>query len=279
VPELPEVRAHAERLQDAFAGATLEKVVVLTFHALKTASPAHDAAVGTALTSVGHRGKLIVISFGELHYVVHLMQGGRVRVDEKQAVKVKGGLVRWRFTDGRALLFTEAGTDHKAGVWVLAGRAGDQIPLAKLGPDADTLTPDELAQRLRDTGAMRIHGWLREQSNVAGLGRRLANETCWQARLSPFANSRKLTATEVARLHDGILAAVEEGLAYERTRDDMSSSKDRPGAVHNRMKESCRRCGDTIRAVEYSSYTVCYCPTCQTNGKILADNTTSRFLK
>ena len=38
-------------------------------------------------------------------------------------------------------------------------------------------------------------------------------------------------------------------------------------------------CGDTIRAVEYRSYTIDYCPTCQTGGKILADNTTSKFLK
>ena len=37
--------------------------------------------------------------------------------------------------------------------------------------------------------------------------------------------------------------------------------------------------GDAIRAVEYSGYTVNYCPTCQTGGKVLADNTTSKFLK
>jgi formamidopyrimidine-DNA glycosylase len=34
-----------------------------------------------------------------------------------------------------------------------------------------------------------------------------------------------------------------------------------------------------VRAVEYARYTVAYCPTCQTGGKILADNTTSKFLK
>ena len=63
------------------------------------------------------------------------------------------------------------------------------------------------------------------------------------------------------------------------TRDDMSSSKDRPGRVHGRAGEPCPVCGDTVRAVEYSGYTVNYCPTCQTGGKILADNTTSKFLK
>jgi len=34
-----------------------------------------------------------------------------------------------------------------------------------------------------------------------------------------------------------------------------------------------------VRAVEYRAYEVDYCPTCQTGGRILKDNTTSRFLK
>ena len=38
-------------------------------------------------------------------------------------------------------------------------------------------------------------------------------------------------------------------------------------------------CGDTVRAVAYVRYTVAYCPTCQTAGKVLADNTTTKFLK
>ena len=59
----------------------------------------------------------------------------------------------------------------------------------------------------------------------------------------------------------------------------MSSSKERPGAVHHREGETCPTCGDTVRAVEYRSYTVNYCATCQTGGKVLADNTTSKFLK
>jgi formamidopyrimidine-DNA glycosylase len=76
-------------------------------------------------------------------------------------------------------------------------------------------------------------------------------------------------------MHD----AIDEGLAYERTRTDMSSSADRPGRVHNRVGEACPVCGDSIRSVRYSGYTVAYCPTCQTGGKVLADNTTSKFLK
>jgi formamidopyrimidine-DNA glycosylase len=49
--------------------------------------------------------------------------------------------------------------------------------------------------------------------------------------------------------------------------------------VHHRVGELCPVCADTIRSVSYSGYTVAYCPTCQTGGKVLADNTTSKFLK
>ena len=59
----------------------------------------------------------------------------------------------------------------------------------------------------------------------------------------------------------------------------MSSSADRPGAVHHRTGQPCPVCGDSVREVSYSAYTVNYCATCQTGGKVLADNTTSKFLK
>ena len=49
--------------------------------------------------------------------------------------------------------------------------------------------------------------------------------------------------------------------------------------VYKRQGETCPVCSDTVRAVEYRSYTVNYCATCQTGGKVLADNTTSKFLK
>ena len=97
--------------------------------------------------------------------------------------------------------------------------------------------------------------------------------------LSPFASTKKLGDDDLARLHTAIDISVQEGLAFERTLDEMSSSKQRPGAVHGRQGEPCVACETTLRAVEYRDYTVTYCPPCQTGGKILADNTTSKFLK
>jgi formamidopyrimidine-DNA glycosylase len=278
VPEMPEVQAHAERLTEAYGGAELARFRPITFTALKTFAPPPEAALGFPLEEVGRRGKHLLLRFEPVTFVVHLMQGGRLKDDPKQAAKPRGGQARWSFADGRALLLTEAGTERRAGVWVVEGDPDDQPPLDHLGPEAETLDCDSLAKLLAEH-PMRLHGWLRDQRILAGLGRRLANEICHRAKLSPFASTAKLDADAVDRLHASIGECIAESLAYERTRSDMSSSAERPGAVHHREGEACPVCGDTVRAVEYRSYTVNYCPTCQTGGKVLADNTTSRFLK
>lgn len=199
MPELPEVQAHAERLTERFGGAVLERFTPLSFSVLKTVSPGPDEAVGAALAGVARRGKLLVLDFGQVSFVVHLMQGGRLVPDEAQSARPRNGMARWRFADGRALLLTEAGTERKAGVWVLGGDPLVQPPLDELGVDADVATRVQLAAALAERN-QRLHGFLRDQHGLAGLGRMLANE-------------------------------------------------------------------------------VDYCPSCQTGGKILADNTTSKFLK
>jgi len=283
VPELPEIQAHAERLADDFGGQRLRAFKPLSFTALKTFAPKPEEAYGTELSGVGRRGKYLLLEFPSVTFTVHLMQGGRLKPDEKQSAKPRGGLARWIFDDGPALLLTEAGTEKKAGVWVIPsgvelGVGTDVDPFVGLGPDADRLSLQDLRGVLRGN-SMRLHGFLRDQKLLAGLGRRLANEICHRARLSPFANASKLTDAESAALFDAIQSCVDESIAYERGRGDMSSSKERPGEVHHREGETCPVCGDTVRAVEYSRYTVNYCATCQTNGKILADNTTSKFLK
>ncbi len=287
MPELPEVAAHAERLSSAFSGASLARFQPLHPAALKTFDPRPAAAEGRTLAAVGHRGKYLLLRFGgsggdgaapDLTFVVHLMQAGRLRVDTQQTRKPRGGMARWTFADRDALLLTEAGTERRAGVWLVAGDPLEAEPLARLGPDAHAIGRDELAQRLAGVSE-RVHGFLRDQSHLAGIGRLLANEVLHAAGISPFANTSRLDGEAADRLHSAIGAAIERGLAAERLLEDMGRSADRPNDVHHRVGEECPACGDTVRAVEYRRYRVAYCPACQTGGKVLADNTTSRFLK
>jgi len=278
VPEIPEIRAHGERLTSAFGGATLSGFRVLSFTALKTFDPQPDEAVGLKLTGVGSYSKYLKLQFDDITFIVHLMQGGRLKPDEKQTKKPRGGLGRWTFEDGRALLLTEPGTEHRAGIWVVRGEPNEQPPISDIATEATRLDSDELYELLQQHN-MRLHGFLRDQRIVSGLGRRLSNEICHRAKLSPFVMTRKLDLAEAQTVHTAIHEIVDEGLAYDRSRDEMSRSRDRPSKVHGRTSEPCSVCNDVVRSVEYRRYTVNYCPKCQTNGKILADNTTSKFLK
>lgn len=278
MPELPELQAHAERLDAMFAGTLISGFRSLTFTALKTARPEPSEAVGSPLVFVGRRGKYLLLDAGTVTFVVHLMQGGRLKPDDKQVAKPRGGIARWSFEDGRALLLTEPGSERKAGVWVVEGDPEQKEPLAHLGPEADDLEASSLGDLL-GAHPMRLHGFLRDQHILAGIGRRLANEICHRAKLSPFANTTKLDRTQVEQLAEAMRSCINQSLAAERGRAEVVRSKDREGNVHNRVDEPCPVCGDVIRSVEYRAYTVAYCPTCQTGGRILADNTTSRFLK
>ena len=149
MPELPEIQAHAERLNDDFGGRALTGFKPLSFTALKTYAPKPDDAFGEPLTGVGRRGKFLLLEFPTVHFVVHLMQGGRLKPDAKLSPKPRGGLSRWLFDEGPALLLTEAGTEKKAGVWVLPSDAdlapGTVVePFVGLGPDADQVSRAEL---------------------------------------------------------------------------------------------------------------------------------------
>ncbi len=291
MPEMPEVQAHAERMTAALAGATLEKFQLINFAGLKTFNPPADAAVGRKVSGVERRAKYLLIRFeGDLTHVVHLMQGGRLRPDPKQSKKPRNGIARWIFSDlpedadgettAEAWLLTEAGTERKAGVWAVQGDLLSQDPLLGLAPEADQLSRDQLAEILQDQ-SRRLHGVLRSQRIISGLGRMLANEILFEAGISPFANCSKLTDDEITTLHEVIQKTVAAATDHERTLDDIGKSADRPSKVHNRSGEPCvdDDCDNTIHTVEYRKYTVFYCPTRQTNGKVLADNTTSKFLK
>ncbi len=278
MPELPEIQAHSERLDQSFAGARLVAFKPFTFTALKTFAPSPDLAIGHALNKVSRRGKYLLMTFDDVTFIVHLMQGGRLKPEKSQLAKPRNGVARWLFDDGRSLLLTEAGTERKAGVWLNAGDPLSQAPLNKLGPEPSSLTAAALYERLT-TNNMRLIGWLRDQHNISGIGRRLCNEICWRAEMSPYAMTGKFSADQAAVLLDAINDRVGESLDVERTFDEIKPSLERPGAVYHRVGSECVRCGDEICAVTYSSYSVQYCPTCQTHGKRLADNTTSRFLK
>ena len=278
MPELPEMQALAERLHAAVAGAELAQAQALSFSALRTVVPDPAALVGVTVERVGRRGKFLVWSFANgLRLLVHLSQGGRVDLEEPpRTTRPRNGVVRL-VVDGRpAVLVKEFGTERKAGWWVLA--EGDEGPLARLGPDADS---DEFADLVRtSTDTRRVHTILRDQRTVAGMGRGYTDDALHRARLSPYASLASLDVEQRERLLAAIADVLAAGLEIERRRrGGLPAKVGDHWIVHRRTGEACPACATVLRRVSYESHEVTYCPSCQTGGKILADRRLSRLLK
>ena len=279
MPELPEMQALAERLERAVGGAALTGFQALQFSALKTFDPDPRTLVGRTLLGVGRRGKYLVWDFGDdIRMLIHLSQGGRVDVEDppKNTTKAKQSVLRLQFEDRPSVLIKEFGTERKAGWWVLG--AGDDGPLERLGPEANGA---EFAEWVRTSDdRRRVHTILRDQRTVAGMGRGYTDDALHRAKLSPYASLASLDAAQRERLLDAIHAVLDEGLGHERQcKGGLPPKVGDHWVVHHRHGEPCPVCGDVMQRVSYESYEVTYCPTCQTEGKVLADRRLSRLLK
>jgi formamidopyrimidine-DNA glycosylase len=278
VPELPEVRALAERLNDVIAGAPFERADALQFSSLKTYAPRPEELRGAVVEAVTSLGKYTLITFDDgRRLVIHTSQGGRVDVEAPpKSTKPRGSVVRLRFAERPSILVKEFGKQRKSGWWVLA--PGDDGPLEKLGPEAMTPEADAL---LRDSGDnRRVHTILRDQRTIAGIGRGYSDDILHDAMLSPTSQLAKLDAEQRERLVTSVHTILEAALDVERRRSGGLPTKlGDHFTVHNRLGEPCPRCGADLRRVSYEDYEITYCPTCQTGGKRLSDRRLDRLLR
>ena len=174
------------------------------------------------------------------------------------------------------MLVKEFGTERKAGWWVLA--LGGEGPLAKLGPEPFSEEFQDLVLDGSDSG--RIHAMLRDQRQVAGIGRGYADDILHRAKLSPYRSLASLERPERERLLEAVRNVLSEALESERRRTGGLAAKlGDHFAVHGRYGTPCPVCGADLRRVSYQSHEVTYCPSCQTAGKILADRRLSRLVR
>ncbi len=291
MPELPEVESLVAFLREHAVGRVVARVDTPGIQVLKTYDPPPSALRGLAVTGVSRHGKFLDVDATGLHLVVHLARAGwlRWRADLPPAAPKMGkGPLAMRVhladvTGGPMAGFdlTEAGTQKRLAVYVV--RDPHDVPgIARLGIDplAPEFTVDVLAGLLAGNRSQ-VKGVLTDQTCIAGLGNAYSDEVLWEVGLSPFKPAGNLTASDVARLYlaiDEVLrgaVARAEGLAAK----DLKAEKKSGLRVHARTGLPCPRCGDTVREVSFAAKSLQYCPTCQTDGKPLADRRLSRLLK
>jgi formamidopyrimidine-DNA glycosylase len=281
MPELPEVEITARLIGGAIAGAEIESALTPGINALRSFDPPLSVIEGRQLTGVTRRGKLFVIGLqDEQSLLIHLMSAGRLQLfDSRASLRDRTSRLLVRLTDGRELRLREFGTKQAAWVKLLTAQGlANEETLAKLGPEAWP-DPPPLGPLL--DAPRPLHGLLRDQRVIAGIGRSWVDEILHGAKLSPFKRGSELSDDEAERLRDAIVEQLGRALAYyeEHLTLPIPDKLPMPLRVHRRNGEPCPRCGDQLEAVFYEDYVMCYCPTCQTDGKLLKDRRLSRLLK
>lgn len=302
MPEVPEVEGLAAFLRTTLAGARVADVQIAAISAVKTADPPVGSLAGRRVLDVRRSGKWLWWELGAdgdadgsgaepVYLAVHLSRAGwLVWRESPPATRVKMGrgplALRLTFVDDDGQLIgaadlTEAGTQKRLAVHVVRDLA--EVPqIGRLGPDPldPGYTAAQLAATLREQGGRHLKSVLRDQSVLAGIGNAYSDEILHAARLSPAARSES-AAGGAGELLDTIRSVLGEAVdrAVGSRPEQLKDGKRSHLRVHGRTGQPCEVCGDTIAEVASADSSHQYCPTCQTQGKKLADRRMSRLLK
>ena len=282
MPELPEVEITARLLDRALRGARIESALAPGINALKTFDPPLSTLVGERIAAVRRRGKhLIVESSGGLALLIHLMSAGRLQLYDKRAgPRDRTSRLLVRIADGRELRLREFGTKQAAWVKLLrASELEEDEALATLGPEAwpEAASAAGGAARRAAPAARAAARPARDRRDRALVGRR----DPVGGQLSPYKRGADLDDEEAERLRDAIVATLGGAIDhYEQAITlPIPDKLPMPLRVHRHEGEPCPRCAATLEAVHFEDYVIVYCPTCQTEGRVLKDRRLSRLLR
>jgi formamidopyrimidine-DNA glycosylase len=282
MPELPDVEVYIEALRARVAGHRLMSVALKSPFLLRSAEPPLSAALGRGIKTIRRLGKQIALGTdNDLWLVLHLKIAGRLHWD---TAKPKPGgralLATFEFDNGW-LWLTEAGTQRRASLYVVAGEAGLQS-LSAGGIESLEADIAAFTAALRSANHT-LKRSLTDPHIFSGIGNAYSDEILHRAQLSPIAMTQKLTEPEIERLYRDTRVTLVEWT--ERLRTEAAGSFPekvtafRPEmAVHGRYGEPCPRCGAKVQRIRYASNETNYCAPCQTDGRLLADRAFSRLL-
>jgi formamidopyrimidine-DNA glycosylase len=272
MPELPEVTVISEDVAALAMGRKVLRAAVFRPDVTNIDPEEFERRlVGKTLRATGRRGKIIVLDFGDVVGLVHLVISGRVL-----------RLPAWQKPDRMNTAVLEFEDEVEPVVLAFTRlwlgyfdlyEPGDENrhPLiSRLGPDpfSEGFTVEYLTSAL-DRKA-NIKGLLLDQSVVSGLGNIYVDEVLFAARVNPTRRANTLTGEEIEKIHTATRDIL--GRAIEARGTTFDSYHDAFGEtgkfqhqlqVFTRAGGPCPRCGTEIiksRVAGRGTYT---CPKCQ----------------
>jgi formamidopyrimidine-DNA glycosylase len=284
MPELPDITVYCESLQAKAQGGVLQRVRIAHPFLLRSVQPPLSSVEGRHVVGVERLGKRVVVALeDELFLVLHLMIAGRLHWHAAGGkAPGKQALATFEFERG-TLALTEAGTQRRASLHVVAGREA-LCAMDPGGIDVRACSLDDFALQL----AAENHTLKRALTNpqrFSGIGNAYSDEILHRARLSPVKLTRALDAEATQRLLDAARAVLDEWT--QRLRGEAAAQRGWPPkvtafhpqmAVHGKYGQPCPVCGSKVQRILRADNETNYCARCQTEGKLLADRVLSKLL-
>jgi formamidopyrimidine-DNA glycosylase len=283
MPELPDIVVYIEALEKRILGKTLERAQIASPFLLRSIEPPVSAAIGQKVRGLRRVGKRIAIGFeNDVWLVLHLMIAGRLHwVTKKVKPDGRRTLAAFEFDSG-TLTLTEAGSQKRASLHMVAGEAGI-LSLDPGGIDVFSATPKEFAAQLTSANHT-LKRALTDPRLFSGIGNAYSDEILHRAELSPILLTQKMKPEQIEHLRLATRGTLIEWT--DRLRDESKlnfpenvTAFREEMAVHGRYGMPCPRCGAKVQRIRYASNETNYCAVCQTGGKLLADRALSRLLR
>jgi formamidopyrimidine-DNA glycosylase len=283
VPELPDITVYVEALTRRIVGSQLNEIRLKSPFLLRSVEPPLSAALAKQVLRVTRLGKRILFELDDdVFLVLHLMIAGRLKW--RDAGKKPTGridLAAFEFTTG-TLLLTEAGSKRRASLHVVRGREALAI-FDRGGLEVLDASLEDFAGRLTSESHT-VKRALTDPRLFSGIGNAYSDEILHRAKLSPVKLTRRLTPAETSTLYDATRSILIEWTDRLRAEtgtgfpEKVTAFRDEM-AVHGRYGKPCPVCRTPVQRIRYADNETNYCPTCQTDGKLLADRALSRLLK
>ena len=269
MPELPEVTVISEDIASLAAGREVLRAAVFRPDVTNVEMEEFTRGlVGRKLLGTGRRGKIIVLDFGEVIGVVHLVISGRVLRLPSWTEPDRMNTAVLEFDGGVVLAFTRLWLGYFD---LYAPQEVDKHPLiSRLGPDpfSENFTPEYLSEIFKRKAG--IKGLLLDQSVVAGLGNIYVDEVLFAAGVHPSRKADTLTPEETGAIHaatrDILGRAIElRGTTFDSYHDAFGETGkyQHQLKVFTRAGEPCPVCGTEISKLRVAGRGTHVCISCQ----------------
>jgi formamidopyrimidine-DNA glycosylase len=270
MPELPEVETSRRGIEPYIVDATVSRVLIRERRLRwPVAKDVDHNLQGQTITSVGRRGKYLLINTEQGTAILHLGMSGSVCVVNNDTPASVHDHVDIEFESGQMLRFRDP---RRFGSLHWSRKPLSHRLLAKLGPEplSDEFDGDYLWQKSRGR-KVSIKQFIMNARIVVGVGNIYASEALFIAGINPRRAAGRIAKHRHAALVDAIKTVLSKAIeAGGTTLRDFYGGDGEVGyfqqqlEAYGREDEPCRRCDRPIAVIVQGQRSTYYCKHCQT---------------